>query len=443
MDIKKDELYKIAKMITNYSNGGLKYDALGAFRFDGSRMKLFLNNEKERQAIECFLPKLNLDFSLSRGRPYYEINLALKNFDILVRVTVEVMDRYKNEPSLQNMLNALLENVINVLIAVWYNMWCSCIDNYKCNKNKILLTCSKLIRQIENITSCHLHVMYPFFGSLNTAKVDWDFIASIYEFVEGNHYFRQFREYDNKPKIINEIIYNESYIIHEHSIDTILFPLYGSLTLAIYYRTFKEMMRSEYIVNKQNMLLVRVGFHDLSDIDFYSHDGNICWNKIVPQPMIRDLFSAIQDKNVLIIDDNIGYGKTLNFCKYMIKNKNGIGYSRSAETAWHLYKKCGSTHDISGIVDFPSLRSNFHHSVQEYLIKCLSNMDYINYSSTISKYENSLSQMLSNLKIASDYGNWSQQQLKRMKNELYYARQNYNDFDCYDECNCKKKVNSK
>ena len=73
----------------------------------------------------------------------------------------------------------------------------------------------------------------------------------------------------------------------------------------------------------------------------------------------------------MIIDDNVGYGLTLNCCKKMIEVYGGTCYTRTPETSWDKILES----NISVVTDYPGISNYLRYTQQFKYIEKLHQLD--------------------------------------------------------------------
>ncbi|WP_138224536.1 phosphoribosyltransferase [Paenibacillus algicola] len=166
----------------------------------------------------------------------------------------------------------------------------------------------------------------------------------------------------------------------------------------------------------------KIGFHDQAGNEYLSSDGKLNIRKIMPQEFYESFSNAVKGKNCLIVDDNFAMGETFKACKTIIEEAGGVGYSRSIESSWSYFERYHKDGGGSGImVDFPSLRTYFHHTKQVTLINYLCSKEFGKYISEISDLNllPSLAlQIKRNYKRALKITDWPKHTLRVMHSEI-------------------------
>lgn len=394
-------------------------NALGIFHipphtWDGMRHALGTSD-----VMAAYLPQLSDGSHLSRGWAYYDISTSLKYLPVLAETCHELLESLLTDNQLPFTI-ALIENLFNQLAAATYALWEMAADA----AGPWMDTLEQLLDTLRVVSATHLSLLFaPSRVSECVASVDWEFVQKLPSYLPHTLIFRRMREFDNKVKVVNEILYLVSEVLPAHNIDAVLFPLYGALTLACYFDAWQYLFNYQSAAACVKVQAVRLGAHDQSHITFLDSTGHIILERLLPEPWIPKLVNTIQNRTVLIVDDNVGYGTTLRLCKRLIHQLDGCSRARSAETAWHLFERNGLDHSIADAVDFPSLRPNFHHSTQTRLIDLLSSRQYSRYldDEAAGREQRVHARMAANLRLAQLSPTWDEQQLAAMQVELDHA----------------------
>jgi len=345
----------------------LQNDEAGCFIF---KMPCLPSNTLTTKLDE-FFPRVlhqNEECRLSRSGLYYDPKHAIHKFDALINVYMSLTERIPPaDLQYRALLSAVLENITNILQALYESLYAKFTDNKS-------IVDSKTFDLLENITLafCKAHVCAIennyFDGTCELPDATMcDDILQIVADIDTNFLmFRQFREMDNKFRIISEVK-NLSGLIEKENIETVVFLMYGALSYGFYFKAFHEIHKT----CAATVHFLRCGFHDLSYLNFDEKSPSQL-DKAVPGFRLNDVKFAITDKNVLFLDDNYGHGKTMRFCKHVCEEMGGKFFGRSFETSWYLLqdKDSLSAQNIS-FMDAPGLRFVYHHSFFERDIKLL------------------------------------------------------------------------
>jgi hypoxanthine phosphoribosyltransferase len=223
----------------------------------------------------------------------------------------------------------------------------------------------------------------------------------------------RFRELDSVPKIDDELRYLKRHVIPRLSVEYIVCPIYGATGLA-------NALAAGLRKTDANVQLLRLGFHDLAYLGFRDQQP-IDISLTVPSWMREGIEESLSSETVLVVDDNIGYGSTLRACRNLIEARGGHPVTRSVETAWELFDRVPG-HKIHDVVDLPSLRPNFHHTIQTALIGHIRQRDVRSYGSACYRSsEPVVAQLARNKHRVDRQDGWSEDQLRFMTYELEHA----------------------
>lgn len=321
--------------------------------------------------LDAFFPCVlnqNDEFRLSRSSLYYDPKHAIHQFDVLINIYMALAERIPPaDLQYSALLSAVLENITNILQALYESLYVTFIDK----KNTID---SETFDRIENITLAfciaHVHAIENNFFEgtyeLPDTKMCDEILKIVANINTDSLTFRQFREMDNKFRIISEVK-SLTDLIEKENIETVVFLMYGALSYGFYFKAFHEI----YKTCSATTHFLRCGFHDLSYLNFDETSPSQL-DKAIPDFKLNEVKLSITGKNVLFLDDNYGHGKTMRFCKHVCEEMGGKFFGRSFETSWYLLKdqNCLSAQNIA-VMDAPGLRFVYHHSFLERDIKLL------------------------------------------------------------------------
>ena len=326
---KKDDaiiLYKVLNNCAEFSNR-YKMNLMGIYQID--------DDELEKSNFELrgrFFGRIDCQKYLSRSKNYYN-SLTLHEIEYLLDY---YNSKYEKE---RNVRMAVEEYLINYLLFYWYKLYFS-------KDRKIYV--EDILQQLETIVE---NMIFTVRGKDHYKKLDKEKIAYIANRIDLSKNSFRIPEFDHKINIIKEacwILYNEKY----KYLDTIVLPMYGAAHLWIILRVFFKMFH-----RKINIIPLNIGFHD-----------NIYGESIIPTENISDF---IRNKKVLILDDNVGSGKTLNACKNIVKRFKGESLTRVAEIPWNIIGKIGNFELIAQILDCPTPKENFRIMSKNIFIKSI------------------------------------------------------------------------
>lgn len=303
---------------------------------------------------------------LSRTYIYYNFILMHSHIKELLLLIETAFCLQSSNKDVLWVLNALLDYYENYLIICWYALWENCIEN-ESTQEPLYRFCEKIKKEIEYIISIHLQLYFDetTFDENAGKKIykQIELINQAISFIGGieNLSFRTFREFDNRIKCCNEIVY-DLYSIKADGfcVDYFMMPLYGASLLAMY---SKPLMNYFKIGSEIECLFVRIGFHDLSSLNLSMDSISQNQEKIVPRILFDAFPDILRDKLTLVVDDNFGYGFTTKYCKKMIEQYGGKCLVRTAETSWIKIES-----GVELIVDYPSIHNYLRYNRQgEYI----------------------------------------------------------------------------
>ena len=200
--------------------------------------------------------------------------------------------------------------------------------------------------------------------------------------------------------------------------------MYGAARIYSWLRCAKK--RFEELADAE-IIPIRIGFHDQSNIQYFDRDGSLLASKMFPSHHVEEILNSLNNSTVLIVDDNVGYGTTMTAARKLVENAGGQPFVRCTETAWHLFDR-DDAHNISDIVDFPSLRSNVHHKTVSGLISCLaqSTSTYLDKSSGTVDI-NSINEIFTRLEKQRKNPNWSDTQISWLEEEYAFLAERTDD----------------
>jgi hypothetical protein len=354
--------------------------------------------------LSGFFPTAGGKDSLSRSALYYEPGRALAAADGLW-LCLRAADR--DPGAVPALRRALAENLLNLYAATAFAEW------------------ESLTRQppggpapCEQPLDDLLDTATRLAGELAGIPAGWDDSPPAPLPGRAAGPLRSFRELDSQAKIRDELAYLLACALGTGSgISAVALPMYGSMALGLAARAVLPAARPGLSVH-----LVRLGFHDLAGSVFLAPDGTVRAEQTAPPGHLARLAAAARSSKVLVIDDNVGYGTTLRAARRLIAQHGGTAVTRSAETAWHLYRRSGS-HDIADAADLPGLRPNLHYSVQARLAGHLRRGDAAAYArDPARRVRYSIGeQMTAAYQLALATGTWTPAQVAAMRRELNFA----------------------
>lgn len=160
--------------------------------------------------------------------------------DLFIKLIIETTKIYNEDRTLMYVLSALFDYYENYQLTYWYALIeCMC-DNVEI-QSEMYEYFEKIKFGIEETIKNHLYVYTEKLLDLEMFACDIQKQCELIELtmkmlknkVQMN--FRLFREYDNRIKCINEIVYS-LYALErdEINVDNLFMPLYGASLLAVY-----------------------------------------------------------------------------------------------------------------------------------------------------------------------------------------------------------------
>jgi hypothetical protein len=360
-----DKLYKI-----NRKYKDVKISDVGCYELKYEDVKKI----SKKEMTKILFKSINDRVLLSRNSIYYDFEYFHSYIDLFIKLIIETTKIYNEDRTLMYVLSALFDYYENYQLTYWYALIeCMC-DNVEI-QSEMYEYFEKIKFGIEETIKNHLYVYTEKLLDLEMFACDIQKQCELIELtmkmlknkVQMN--FRLFREYDNRIKCINEIVYS-LYALErdEINVDNLFMPLYGASLLAVY---AMPVIKFFDIKKDIEVLYARIGFHDLLSLDLSIESIELNESKIAPNKYIRKLKKALKNKTTLIIDDNVGYGLTLNCCKKMIEVYGGTCYTRTPETSWDKILES----NISVVTDYPGISNYLRYTQQFKYIEKLHQLD--------------------------------------------------------------------
>ncbi|MFH8802712.1 phosphoribosyltransferase [Streptomyces sp. NPDC017936] len=391
-----------------------RHDVLGVFHIPVRETATAVRLGVPQRLLDRFFPTVSEESALSRSADYYDPRRAVQAVPELYRA-LRTLDGAPDAP-VAVLRRGLVENLHNICAAVTFAMW-------------EVLTEREIVRgdhekTLESLLEAGTRLSADLAG---TAPRGWseEPMPDVAAF-SGLPALRVFRELDNQAKLHDELGFLLAHVMDQHpDITSVVVPLYGSLSLGLAARAVLPVTRPR---RDLSVHLIRLGFHDLSRVDYRRTDGGIRVDLVGPPEHRERLAQDVCGAHVLVVDDNVGYGTTLRAAKTLIGQLGGRATTRSVETAWHLYRRDGR-HDVADAADLPGLRPNLHHRIQDRLIGHLLRGDataYVNDPAHAVRSSLHL-QMRASYDMALGLGSWTPRQLQSMRAELAYATLNWSE----------------
>jgi len=268
----------------------------------------------------CF-GRCNENSWLSRGSRYYTLCLTI---DILKRIH-EALD-LAIERKYRASIYTLNEFLLSQISSYWYNLQYG-------TKNRSYDMAQIVFQQMKIMAGNIISVIA---GSGEYCSIDWTYLSFIIENVKMTGSSFRVPECDNKNDVVKESCWLlQSNILNE--IDAIMYPMYGSLYLMLFNCVILERNYKDILCYPVN-----VGFHD----------------KLDKEPQESFDFN-LSERSILVLDDNIGAGNTIGWCRRLIEQQNCRCITRVCEIPWDVLERIGKYDVVSENLDIPSIKSNF------------------------------------------------------------------------------------
>lgn len=332
--------------------------------------KVVSNNQALQETADLLFKQIDEQTALSRNYVYYDFDNLYLNIESVVEFLIETINTYNVDKKVGYLLSALLDYYENYQLTFWYLLYEKSIDNDD-NQTVFRKRCDEIFDGISEIVKTHLYVFEGENIDCEHAISEikkWSVLIKRYrecaEKVEKLD-FRLFREFDNRFKCIKEIIYSLITMNNEKiKIDNLFMPLYGATLLAAYAGPVIEHFNLD---SEINVLYGRIGFHDLQQLNLLKDSIEANEHKVAPEYHIKRIKELIKGKNTLVIDDNVGYGLTLGYCKRMVESYGGNCYTRTPETSWERIRE----NNLELKTDFPGVSNYLRYTQQCEFIECL------------------------------------------------------------------------
>ena len=341
-------------------------DVLGTFRIPADALAGDARHPDVAAAVGLFLPRLSGGDALSRGERYYDIRLALYAWPVLLNACRRLTEDDADGP----VALALYENLFNVVTAMTFSYWERCSDEREdvADRGAIL---ASLVTALPDVAQVHLGAALG--GDLGAAPpaVDWEYLEWVGTRFPRGWRLRSLREFDSKPRVVNELLYLAHEVRAAWSFEAVLFPLYGALTLAAYFPALERLGGDPSGTGPLPSVLIRIGHYDRGETSYRLPDGTLEADRLLPRTRLDDARRALRGSRVLIVDDNAATGHTLRACREFVLQLGGVPCTRSAETSWELLDGPQGRRACFEGVDLPGLRTNMSHTLQCSLVDLL------------------------------------------------------------------------
>ena len=374
--MKREMLNKLHKINRNYKIVNISDIGCYELKYEDIR-RVASDNRIMSEMVDVLFKRIDNEIVLSRNAIYYDFNSFHFCIESFVMLLARIADVYDEDKSVMYVLSAMLDYFENYQLTYWYALFEVCIENVEF-QDALYEYCEKINCGIQRVIKIHLQVYVgedidckKLIDEINKQcvliKTSWDFVKNNIELS-----FRLFREYDNRIKCINEIVY-DIYALERDGIivDNLFMPLYGASLIAVYASPVMEFFN----INRNiKVMYARIGFHDLLPLELSADLIKINEPKIAPLNYIEKMKRVFSGKITLVIDDNVGYGSTISCCKKMIETYGGCCYTRTPETSWDRILES----DIKLMTDYPGIFNYLRYTQQCEFIEELKKSDTYN-----------------------------------------------------------------
>ena len=332
-----------------------------------------------------FFGTIDEEFSISRTKWYYCFGVTKE----ILKHIQETLDMRTNKQN-KMVIYALNEFMLNHFAAYWYSL------QYNQEKKNLILSC-RLYEQVQYMAGNILNVLI---GSEEYYCIDFEFLNFILNNVNLHNIDFRVPECDNKIDIVKEIswlLYSK--VISE--VDAIMLPMFGAFHLMLFASVIFERLGI-----KKDFYPINIGFHDETNRK--------------KQEMSQ---FNLQGKNVLVLDDNIGSGSTIIWCKNYIEKQHATCITRVCEIPWDVYCRINKYDVISENLNMPSVKNNFRILSKNIFINEIMSGNYNKIFSAEHLYVNQdeeLKKINKRIFSLTESNQFSSEQLVSMHNELKF-----------------------
>lgn len=378
-------------------------------------------------AVRLFLPRLGAGDALSRGERYYDVRSALLAWPELVAGARHLAGSDPDDAD-ERVALAVQENLFNVVAAMTFAFWERCCDEPE-DVEERSPTLSFLLQVLPSLARIHLVLALGADVAGPPPAVDWDRLHAVGRDFPRAWPLRPLREFDNKPRVLNEVLYLHHEVRAHWPFEAVVFPLYGALTLAAYFSALEALRRGDPSDGGAPAVLVRLGIYERGPASFRTPTGGLDVGHLLPRPWHDSTREALSGRRVLVADDNSATGRTLRACREFVVQCGGQPLTRSAETSWELIGRRGSAEPCFDGVDLPGLRTNMSHDLHRSLVALLLRRRWDEYAAKAQRLgARSFSAALSeNYAAARDETALRPTQRQSVEHEFAYARRNWRE----------------
>lgn len=399
-------------------------DVLGTFRIPADALAGAARHPDLDPAVRLFLPRLSGGEALSRGERYYDVGSALRAWPVLLGACRRLTDDEADGP----VALALYENLFNAVAAMTFSYWERCSDEPEdlAERGPIL---ASLLSVLPEVAQLHLGAALGQDLGAPTPAVDWEHLNWVGARFPRGWRLRSLREFDSKPRVVNELLYLTSEVRAVWPFQAVLFPLYGALTLAAYFPTLERLRGAPSSDGPLPSVLIRVGRYDRGETCYRSPDGSLEVDRLLPRTRLDDARRALHGNRVLVVDDNAATGHTLRACREFVLQLGGVPCTRSAETSWELLERRQRGRACLEGVDLPGLRTNMSHALQCTLVDLLLRRQWDEYAERADLLElgDFSARLHENYRTARSRGKLLPRQRWSVEHELAHARRHWRE----------------
>ena len=344
-------------------------DILGVEQLCSATAHRLVEAQDSPALILDLLKPLSDETLLSRNTSYYAPTLLVRPMAEMLAGDlrgVEDLRPGRLSPEEVRVHQAFAENIENVLLAVANAAHAAAIDLPASEQRRAMRRRWILFEAAVHVAGLQICREIGLLIAPLPPTV-WAEVSEALLHFEGEP-LRPFRELDHRRKIDNECSTILGRIRHLAQVEQIVCPLYGAIRLGVHLIAWQR-----YVLRRDvpvPVTFIRLGFHDQKGIDYRDSAGEFRWEALVPVSELELLAHLCRGRRVLIVDDNIGYGTTMRGARELVSSAGGVPLVRCCETAWHLFDR-NPEHTLADVVEFPSPRSNLHHTLQAELIAAL------------------------------------------------------------------------